>query len=70
MSEKCEEMEKLERIHHSFDLYKNIREFTQTQKKRKTGKRFNCRHEIVIEEKDQQDLWNIYIRKTFDDIRI
>ncbi|KAL1447433.1 hypothetical protein WDU94_013960 [Cyamophila willieti] len=67
LSEKCKDMETLMMKHDSFNLHKNVKEFTGTNRKMETGILKDEQNNIIIGTEEKLKRWKDYIEKLFSD---
>lgn len=69
VNQKCAEIENLEQKHDNFNLYKKIKEFTHTDRKRIPKKLLDDHGRLITDEEEELKVWNSYIKELFNDER-
>ena len=67
MSERCQEIEELDRKHDSFNMYKKIKEVTGRYKRRTTEVIMDEQGKLVYEVNEKLEAWQKYILELFKD---
>ncbi|XP_063391819.1 uncharacterized protein LOC134677313 [Cydia fagiglandana] len=70
LTNKCKEIERLQQIHDSFNLHKQVKEFTDLNNKRFQGTLVNQNGNIVVDKKEACEVWQDYVLNLFKDDRI
>ena len=67
LSEKCAEIERLEKQHDTFNIHRKIKEAAGIYKKKDIGNIMDKNNKIIIESAEKLNRWEEYIKELFED---